>query len=126
MRSLKEFLAEGEGTTKIHWKVSPAATGPYRSFQHRGWPMAHHAGPQEHPAALITSTDDYHPARAKTGDHAELRVHIAQYHHDDESRKKHGAFSWRRLKTPAKTLDHAKKLAQSALDAHPHFHPKDR
>lgn len=76
---------------------------------------------------MITCEDDYIPSRAKTGEHRELSVHIADHSvrrgKSPEEARKLAGFVWRRLKQRAKTLSEAKALAVAALEAHPTFKP---
>lgn len=105
---------------KIKWKIQEAPTGLYRSFQHRGWPTGE---VNAKPFVQLLCETDYSARVAKTGEHAEIAVLLADWSFKDKA--KHGAFVWRRLKTRAKTLVEAKSLAQAALDAHPEFLPVD-
>lgn len=89
--------------SKLIWRVDPKPTGSYRSFQRRNWPAAHWRG-SEQPAARILCEDDYHPTRARTGDHSELVIHVAVPTTD-------GKFEWRKLKRTAQGLNEAKALA---------------
>ncbi len=106
---------------KLKWKVPDKPTGRYRSFQRRGWPGASYVGPNQRPAVMIQSEDDYVPARAKTGAHTELVIMIADYSLQEDGR----GFKWRRLKARAKTLAEAKKIAEDAIVALPNFQPKE-
>jgi hypothetical protein len=56
---------------KIKWEVSPAPTGPYKSFHWRGWPV----GRTECGMTLmIGCEDDYVPKRVRAGDHRPLKL----------------------------------------------------
>lgn len=103
--------------TKLIWRVQPAPTGRYRSFEKRGWPDASYDDADESPAAMITSEDAYAPSRIKTGEHAELIVHIADWSIPP-------SFKWRQAKKRCKTLAEAKALAQAIIDANPTFRPR--
>lgn len=100
----------------IKWKVSPAPTGRYRSFERRSWPSADYTIGGK-PAAYIACEDDYRPANVREGKHAELAVMIAQW---DER-----TFKWRRLQQRFATLELAKSAAERFLRAHPEFWPHE-
>lgn len=104
------------------WRVDPAPTGRYRSFQTRGWPFAHYKGPKERAAVYITCDDDYTPHRARTGEHAPLKIHIAKHYIRPDGTP---TFTWMQLKVRAQTLDEAKALARMAIDPHPDFLPSE-
>lgn len=63
---------------KLKWKVQPAPTGRYRSFDHRGWPEL--LSPGGHLVAMICCSDDYSAKRAKSGEHMLLSVVVYDYH----------------------------------------------
>lgn len=110
----------------IIWRVQSAPTGKYRSFERRGWPHAYYEDGA--PAAMITcDRDEYVPSRVKTGEHAPLRVHIADHSvrrgKSPEEAAKYPGFIWRRLTGQCKTLDEAKALAEQALDKFTNFKP---
>lgn len=100
---------------KLIWRVAPAPTGRYRSFEHRAWPSASYAGGQ--PAASLYCSDDYRPASARAGTHMSITICL----------NKHWAGSWTvfTLRRRAATLDEAKRVVQEFLDAHPEWHPKE-
>jgi hypothetical protein len=103
---------------KLQWRVADAPTGRYRSFQKRGWPSADFKG-TDRSAAHIYCDDSYVPANAKSGEHRELTVTIADYSAHNDS------FKWRTLKARFKTLDEAKAAAVAALEKHPDFIPQE-
>jgi len=104
---------------KLVWRVQPAPTGKYRSFQKRGWPTACYKG-TETPAAFLWCEDDYHPARVREGQHREITITVLHHNHPENPR------SWKQfaLKAKSETLEGAKMLAQQFLDVHPTFHPR--
>lgn len=107
---------------KIVWKVADAPTGPYRSFQVRGWPVAFWGEPWKAPvAALITCADDYHPRDVREGNHAPLTITVCHWNHPDEPRTAKRF----RLKAQAKTLAEAKQLVQKFYDAHKDWIPAE-
>jgi hypothetical protein len=104
---------------KLKWRVQPAPTGRYRSFEHRGWPSAEY--PSEKTAARITCLDEYYPANVRSGSHAQLTVWIADWSAGADG----SGFAWRTLKEKAKTLDEAKDLVRRAIEANPQVQPKE-
>jgi len=86
--------------------------------------MAHHVS-SGHPAINISSDNDvaYHPKTVKEASHGPLTVQIAQYHHDPETIKQKGAWTWRSLKTKYNTLAEAKAAGETVLKKNPHFYP---
>ena len=98
---------------KLKWRVDPAPTGRYRSFQKRYWPSAEYTN--QRPAFSIVCEDEYRPQNVKTGEHKPLTVRVAVYNER--------SFDWRTLKTRADTLADAKALAQRAIDQHPEWLP---
>jgi hypothetical protein len=108
---------------KFKWKVAPAPTGHYRSFESRSWPSAKY--PNGQPALLIRcETDEYVPSKVKNGDHGVLSVCIAQYY-GKKDRNQLGTFAWRTLKARFATLDEAKAAGEKFLNGHPEYHPKE-
>lgn len=95
------------------WKVDPAPTGKYRSFAHRGWPSADYAG--DRIAAKIYCEDDYEPQNARTGKHAALRLHVADYSVTP--------WKWRKAKGEFKTIQEAKDALVKILLDHPELMP---
>ncbi len=95
---------------KLKWKVSSEPTGPYRSFQFRGWPTAEfEMNGAMWSAGFIMCEDDYRPARVKTGEHKELEVWFRDWR--DNKNK--------RLKARFKTLAEAKVGLLDFLQRHP-------
>jgi hypothetical protein len=99
----------------IKWRVSPVATGRYRSFEIRSWPQAEYADGQI--AGSIECTDEYYPSLAKTGEHAELRLRIYDYSLGSQKR------SMKFGKDGYKTLAEAKEALSKILAQHPEFIP---
>lgn len=94
---------------KIKWVVDPAPTGPYRSFQKRGWPNAHYVETSdEKPCAAIYCEDNYYPRDAKSGNHKELTLRIMDW--SGEYPK------WRTYETKFKTLHDVKIALPLILD----------
>ena len=102
---------------KLKWQVGEAPTGKYRSFVKRSWPTASYKD-TDRPALMIECEDSYYPAAAKTGQHKELTVMIADYSVTEST------FQWRRLKARFAILDEAKAAGERFLNAHPEFLPK--
>jgi hypothetical protein len=103
------------------WKVASAPTGRFRSFQHRSWPIAIYAASDKTAAQIICGNgelhDSYSPTKARSGDHAELKVMVA-----DHSQPK---WQWRTLKQRFATLDAAKAGFDTFIAGRPDFAPKD-
>lgn len=107
---------------KIKWQVSPVATGPYKSFQHRNWPTAYicdKAGDKI--IASIGCIDDYNLKRAKAGNHSPLTVRIAKWNLTEEEKKKFGAFIWLKFKKQTLKLEEAKKMVEEFLKENPKY-----
>lgn len=102
----------------IYWKVDPAPTGRYRSFQKRGWPTAYYKG-SDKPAFFLESADAYEPQAVKAGTHAP--IYVVACHHNHPSSPN----SWARLKMrePFATLDAAKAACLAALNEKPELAP---
>ena len=102
----------------IYWKVGPAPTGRYRSFQRRSWPIAYYKG-SDKPAFFLECADDYEPQAAKTGSHAP--IYVVACHHNHPSSPN----SWARLKMrePFSSLDAAKAACLAALNEKPELAP---
>jgi len=105
---------------KIVWRVGEAPTGRYRSFERRSWPTAEYAESQKS-AASISCEDEYRPANVKTGNHKELIVRVADWSPPEPGG---AAFRWRTAKQRCKTLEEAKALALTILNANPQFSPQ--
>ncbi len=97
--------------SNVKWRVSPKPTGPYGSFQWRGWPTAYQG---EELVAMIQCVDDYVPAYVKVGRHQPLKLIVR--HHGDNG--KHFSLKRRFL-----TLTGAKAALKEFLKAHPEFLP---
>jgi hypothetical protein len=110
---------------KLVWRVCEPPVGRYRSFERRGWPTASYNTDGGPIAARIECEDEYVPSKVRTGDHAELSVYVAQWSRTEEDWKRYGGLVWRRLKKRAATLQEAKRLAESAIKAHPNMIPKE-
>lgn len=100
----------------IKWEISKAPTGPFRSFEHRDWPMGYLMGK---PVARITCSDSYSARVARDSDHDDLTVLVADWR--KESNPDGGAFTWRKLKGRFSNLDAAKNAANDFLLANYHF-----
>lgn len=100
--------------TKIKWKVSPKSTGRYASFQARGWPHAEYECGQW--AAQLICKEDYSFDRAKSGNHSEIKVMIADYTETQ--------WVWRTLVKRASTLEEAKEIVKNFLIANPQYAPR--
>lgn len=108
---------------KLKWRVSPAPTGRYRSFEQRDWPLGMYRNEDESPAAHIECEDEYVPQDVRDGNHRPLTVSVAQWV-DPAERGTGAAFQWRMVEVECATLAEAKALAQSVLDDRQHFWPK--
>lgn len=107
--------------SKIKWRVSPAPTGPFRSFHSRAWPYAEYSNGDS--CAHIRCDESYRPADAKSGKHDELTLYIADW---SVSTKEHKTFKWKRAVRKPATVDEAKLLLKELLDKYPHFRgPKE-
>lgn len=104
---------------KIKWKVSPAPTGRYRSFEHRSWPTGYYDSKEQKPAVFLSCKVDYRPHLVKVGDHPPITI-IVLNHQDPESLP-----GWKRMQLtiPATTLAEAKERAQAFLDHHIEWWP---
>jgi len=105
---------------KISWRVDEPPTG--RSFQKRGWPMAHYAGTQC-PAAMIRCRDEYVPRDVKAGNYAPVTLYLAEWFNPAE-RGDRAAFEWRKVLNPYATLKDAKDAAFRLLKQRPEFWPE--
>ena len=116
----RRLRVQGDRTMKLIWRVSEKPTGRYRAFQHRAWPCAYFDAAQDKLAAQLICEDDYRPAAAASGQHAELKV-LVNNHNDPKAPK-----SWKvyTLKQRAKTLQEAKDLVQRFFEANPSWTPK--
>ena len=105
----------------IYWRVDPAPTGRYRSFQKRRWPTAYYKG-SDKPAFFIECPESYEPSKVTSGEHAGLTLVACHHNHPNAGN------SWARLKftSPFVTLAACKEAAEQALCEHPEFVPAER
>jgi len=103
---------------KIIWRVSPEATGRYRSFEMRSWPSAHYANGKESAAFCLSCESAYVPADVKMGNHKEIKIRVAIYSTTPKERAEKGAFVWGTLTRRAATLKEAKQIAAEFLALH--------
>jgi len=103
--NLEEIFRENQ-IRKLIWKVDSAPTGPYRSFQKRGWPSAEFNGEM---MIMLRSEDSYNPRSIASGDHAPIRVSVAD-RRPEHNEVKNG-FTCKRLKGEFATLSEAKAAA---------------
>ncbi|WP_414611798.1 hypothetical protein [Stenotrophomonas muris] len=104
----------------LKWRVQPAPTGRWKSFEKRGWPTADFAG-TDICAARIDCDDSYNPRNAKEFLHSPLSVYVAKYNHDRSNGQ--GAFNWVRIKRTFSSVTEAKDAAAEAIRQHPEFMP---
>lgn len=107
---------------QVKWRVSPAPTGQFRSFQRRQWPMGYSNDQNETTLFSILCADEYTPARAAgTEAHKPLSVAVA-VRNDREC-----GFGWRTLRDSFDTLAAAKTAAERFYAERPHvFINKDK
>jgi hypothetical protein len=77
-------VKRGPMTLKLTWKVADAPTGRYRAFDRRAWPTAWYGKPGVEgvrPAAFLSCTDAYSPARVREGAHAEIKISVLHHNH---------------------------------------------
>ena len=101
---------------KIKWKVDPASTGKYRSFDKRGWPTAFYQNEDENVCAFISCTDEYYPPNVKTGKHDPLYVRVFDY----ENKK------YRKYTRPFSSINEVKEWVLELLKRNPNFYPKEK
>jgi hypothetical protein len=100
------------------WKVSEPPTGPYRSFQKRGWPSAYYKDADESCCARVICDDDYTPARARGEEqHKALTVMIAD--HSTAPRWK-----WRKVKRTFNNLSEVKEWLEAFIKRGENFLPR--
>jgi len=97
---------------KIKWEVSPAPNGPYRSFQTRGWPIGFLPNGQR---VLLSSLDEYVPAKVKAGDHQPVAVSV------DVFNEAYGTTKLVTLKKQGATLAEAKAIAADFFERNPQY-----
>ena len=100
---------------KLKWRVAPAPSGMYRSFFKREWPSAEYADGKA--AVNLSCADDYRPADARSGSHAPLTIHVADY--------SVSPWRWRTVQKRAATLAEAKLRALAVLEQHSNFVPTE-
>lgn len=123
LRTVIEPLPEKKEKLKIVWRVEPAPTGRYRSFEKRSWPTAYYDKNKEYYAASIFCKTEYDPAKVKAGNHAPLFLKIADYSKPSNPETRSG---WS-IATPARgfnTLSELKKWFEDFIKAHPAIRPK--
>lgn len=100
---------------KLKWKISPKPTGRYASFDKRSWPSADFENGKC--AAQIICETDYSLQCAKSGNHGELIVMVAD----------HSAtpWKWRKLKETFATIENAKLATLEMFEKHPEFKPAE-
>jgi len=98
---------------KIKWNVSPATTGPYRSFHWRGWPTGRTECGMFFSILTTVQGFDYHPPLIKTGDHPPLKLSFR----DDSIRGAPMRTFKREFATMAELKEFAAKLDIAALRA---------
>ena len=104
---------------KIKWTVSPAPTGPYRSFQTRSWPSA---TVNNQTAFCIHSVSgrQYHAQAAITPVASDLRVHVAVWRKQkDNPDQEARTFDWRVLKGSWDTLTEVQDYVKGFLERNP-------
>lgn len=107
---------------KLKWKMADAPTGRFKSFHKRGWPSATKHG-TDIPMASIECEDSYTADKAKSGEHAELIVRIADWTPPTDKTK--ARWQWRTLKARFTSLEAAKAAALETLIKNPSFWPGD-
>ncbi len=107
---------------KLKWKMAEPPSGRFKSFHKRGWPTATKHG-TDIPMVSIECEDSYTPDRAKTGEHAELIVRIADWTKPTDPTQ--ARWRWRTLKARFTSLEDAKAAAKKFLDITPEFWPGD-
>lgn len=107
---------------KLKWRVDPAPTGQFRSFQSRAWPSADY--PNGDFAACIISTDkeDYKGFHAKaTGLHLKVKVAKWLKTPDDQA----GSFKLLVSKAEYSSIAEAKEAVNKILEKNPELMPKE-
>ena len=105
-------------TIKLEWRVAPVATGRYRSFHRRGWPVAWYKDSGK-PCAFLYCADEYRPADVREGMHGPIEIVVCHHQHHDRGN------SWVRIKLrkQAANIGEAKLIVREFLKEHPHFAP---
>jgi hypothetical protein len=103
----------------IKWRVDPAPTGPWSSFQTRSWPSAEYSDGR--PAGGMQCETEYRPSDAKSGDHKPLKIFLIDYS------KPNGNCSWTRtvFSKLAATLKEAKERLEEYIKRHPEVMPAE-
>lgn len=107
---------------KLFWKVAAHPSGPYASFERRGWPTAYYSNGD--PAAILMCEEDYIPANVKKGNHAPISIAVADWSNRDRNGADAAAFVYKKLKQQFHLIEDAKAAAERALDQHIQFQPK--
>ena len=97
---------------KIKWKVAPAPTGPYRSFQHRDWPRA--VLPDGTSVFRLECFESYSPWRVREREHPPITIFVRCGTHD--------GWKWVRLKVQADSLEEAKRRVAGFIERNPDHH----
>lgn len=91
---------------KIKWRVSPAPTGRYKSFEKRNFPYAEYENGET--LADMLCGDSYVPALHKDSDDLELKLRVMDYS---------GEFpKWRTLKARPTSIKSTKELLVKFLE----------
>jgi hypothetical protein len=99
---------------KYRWKLPPAPTGRYRSFEKRGWPDAMVG---DTCIASIHCEDNYVPRAVKVGKHKPLTISVrCEREVTAENRCK---WRWRKLKGEFLTLADAKLAFAQFIEKYP-------
>lgn len=88
------------------WRVAPAPTGRFSSFEKRAFPSADYANGMT--CAMIHSAESYEPSTHKDADNLELKVLIAVWGEY--------SFEWRALKKRATSIAQAKEMVKKFLN----------
>jgi len=103
---------------KTKWKVHPAPTGRYRSFESRGWPYLEYEDGQL--AASIQCGENYSLRKAASKEHGRLTVIVYDYRQGSSDRK------FLKVAHTFPDLPSAKRAAEKVLDEYPEFLPSKR
>ena len=102
----------------LHWRISAAPTGKYRSFQTRAWPSADYANGS--PAITLYSDSKEEKENLES---ATIMICAADWSMGRLDKAKYGSFVWRTLTKRATGLKQAKEIAAQFLAAHPEYAP---
>lgn len=100
---------------KPKWKVQPAPTGRYKSFEKRGWPSLEFADGRVVGYIYSTAKESYVPRRVIDGTHAPLKFIMYDYSEGAQKRKS------LRSKREFTSLDDAKRALEACVAANPDF-----